>query len=132
MTEFLDLVRELTKREMEVLAVVWVNRTGSALDVAGALCLSEAAVRFHLGNIYRKLGVKGKIALLFLCQEAGFAEAAPPVGPWDSARTERVTCSCRECRAPTDWPGIPGSLCGRASNQSTGRNSSVTRTWGFQ
>jgi hypothetical protein len=41
LTEFLDLVRELTKREMEVLAVVWVNRTGSALDVAEALCVSD-------------------------------------------------------------------------------------------
>lgn len=81
MTEFLDLVRELTKREIEVLAVVWVNRTGSALDVAQVLCLSEAAVRFHLGNIYRKLGVKGKVDLLFLCHDAGFAEAAPKLLP---------------------------------------------------
>ncbi len=45
----------LTSRELEVLRLVAQGRTNGR--VAEALCVSEQTVKFHLCNIYRKLGV---------------------------------------------------------------------------
>ena len=45
----------LTERELEVLCLVaqgWINER-----IADALTISERTVRFHLTNIYSKLGV---------------------------------------------------------------------------
>jgi DNA-binding CsgD family transcriptional regulator len=76
MKDPLDIVTALTRRELEVLAQMWLNRGFSARELASILCLSEAGVRFHLRNIYRKLDVRGKIDLLFLCHESDFARVA--------------------------------------------------------
>lgn len=76
MEQALDLVKELTRRELEVLATLWLNRDRSARELAGILCLSEACVRFHLRNIYHKLGVSGKVDLLFLCNDSSFGGIA--------------------------------------------------------
>ena len=49
----------LTPREKQVLSHVAAGASNSM--VAGQLWLSEPTVKFHLRNIYRKLGVKGRV-----------------------------------------------------------------------
>jgi DNA-binding NarL/FixJ family response regulator len=52
----------LTNREREV---AWLLRGGSSnKEIASALCLSTATVGNHLQNIYRKLGVHDRVALI--------------------------------------------------------------------
>lgn len=48
----------LTARELEILRLVangWTNRR-----IAHELVISERTVKFHLGNVYRKLGVSSR------------------------------------------------------------------------
>jgi DNA-binding NarL/FixJ family response regulator len=49
------LESQLTERELEVLRLVAEGRTNR--DVARMLWLSDQTVKFHLANVYRKLGV---------------------------------------------------------------------------
>ncbi len=49
---------DLSPRELEVL--VELRRGGRNKEIATRLGISDAGVRFHLKNIYRKLGVKGR------------------------------------------------------------------------
>jgi|tagenome__1003787_1003787.scaffolds.fasta_scaffold20971045_2 DNA-binding NarL/FixJ family response regulator len=46
----------LTRRELEILRLVAEGRTNR--DVAELLWVSDQTVKFHLANVYRKLGVK--------------------------------------------------------------------------
>jgi len=48
----------LTEREREIL--VQVSRGKSNADIAAGLWLSEQTIKYHLTNVYRKLGVKGR------------------------------------------------------------------------
>jgi DNA-binding NarL/FixJ family response regulator len=51
---------ELTKREREILRLVASGRTNG--EVARTLWVTEQTVKFHLCNIYRKLGVSNRTA----------------------------------------------------------------------
>ena len=81
----LELVATLTRKELEVLLALWQNRGGSAGELAGMLCVSEACVRFHLHNIYRKLNVGGKVELLLFCQDIGLDQLAET---WSRSRNK--------------------------------------------
>jgi|SRR5579884_33277 len=52
------LESQLTERELEVLALVAEGRTNR--EVARLLWLSDQTVKFHLANVYRKLGVSSR------------------------------------------------------------------------
>ena len=65
----------LTSREVEVLVSV---ATGSSnRDAAAALFISEATVRRHLANIYRKLGVGSRTAAAAWAHEHGLLDHHP-------------------------------------------------------
>jgi DNA-binding NarL/FixJ family response regulator len=49
---------KLTEREREILA--HVSRGESNGEIASSLWLTEQTIKYHLTNIYRKLGVKGR------------------------------------------------------------------------
>ena len=51
----------LTSQELAVATAVAHGATNR--EVAEALCLSPRTVEYHLGNVYRKLGVHGRGAL---------------------------------------------------------------------
>lgn len=51
---------DLTKRELEVLRLVADGSTNA--DVAQRLWVSERTIKFHLSNIYEKLGVQNRTA----------------------------------------------------------------------
>ena len=50
---------DLTKREQEVLSLLVAGLTNG--EIAGQLSLSEATVKFHLTNIFSKLGAKNRV-----------------------------------------------------------------------
>jgi DNA-binding NarL/FixJ family response regulator len=65
----------LTRREVEVLTLVsrgWTNRT-----VARTLWVTDETVKFHLSNIYRKLGVANRAEASEWAASSGLAEQRP-------------------------------------------------------
>jgi len=59
----------LTPREMQI--VLMVTRGLRNKEVASNLCVSEGTVKVHLHNIYDKLNVDGRMALLKHAQQIG-------------------------------------------------------------
>ena len=49
---------ELTKKELEVIGLITRGKTNS--EIAEDLCVTESTVRFHLTNIFSKLGLKNR------------------------------------------------------------------------
>jgi DNA-binding CsgD family transcriptional regulator len=49
----------LSKREREVL--IWSGQNKSTADIADIMGVSAKTIEFHLANIYKKLGVNGRI-----------------------------------------------------------------------
>jgi NarL family two-component system response regulator LiaR len=59
LTSEIENLRDLTIREMEVLDLV---RQGMCRkEIADVLCVSLQTVKFHMGNIYRKFHINGRI-----------------------------------------------------------------------
>jgi DNA-binding CsgD family transcriptional regulator len=67
---------ELSPAERRVLELALEGL--SVRDMTEALVLSEATVRSHLGRIYGKLGVRGRVELLARVAEAGARAVSPP------------------------------------------------------
>jgi DNA-binding CsgD family transcriptional regulator len=73
----------LSARELEVLHLTSLGLTNA--QVARRLCLSVHAVKFHLGAIYRRLGVANRTEAAFLYLRAGVGADGPSaVGPGDA------------------------------------------------
>jgi NarL family two-component system response regulator LiaR len=64
----------LTKRELEILARVAEGKSNAA--IARELWVTEQTVKFHLSNIYRKLGVANRTAASRWAHEHGVVKAA--------------------------------------------------------
>jgi DNA-binding CsgD family transcriptional regulator len=58
----------LTRRQSEVLHLVWQGNTNA--EIAVALNISEHTVRHHLEDIYRQLGVKSRVAAAHVATRA--------------------------------------------------------------
>ena len=69
-----ELPHPLTSRELEVLRLVAEGHTNGR--VAGALQVSEQTVKFHLCNIYRKLGVGNRTEATWRAQLYGVVDQA--------------------------------------------------------
>lgn len=65
----------LTKRELEILRLV--SEGSSNADVARKLWVTEQTVKFHLSNIYRKLGVANRTEAARWAQLTGLLEDPP-------------------------------------------------------
>lgn len=59
----------LTQREIELVRMV--ARGSRNREIADKLCISEGTVKVHLHNIYQKINVDGRVALLRYAQEKG-------------------------------------------------------------
>lgn len=59
----------LTKREVEILRLAAEGRSNS--EIAQALWVTEQTVKFHLSNIYRKLGVSNRTGASRWAQQNG-------------------------------------------------------------
>ena len=65
----------LTRREREILALATEGKSNAA--IARELWVTEQTVKFHLSNIYRKLGVPNRTAASRWAHEHGIETAAP-------------------------------------------------------
>ena len=72
-TETESADEELSRRELEVLERVAAGRSNRA--IASELWLSDQTVKFHLRNIYRKLGVANRTEAARYAYERGLASA---------------------------------------------------------
>lgn len=72
-------VVDLTKKEAEV--VKWLCEGKSNWEISTILHISERTVRYHLDNLYRKLGVESRFSVIAQYQwsEAGLLQKAPSV-----------------------------------------------------
>jgi DNA-binding NarL/FixJ family response regulator len=64
-----EIAHILTPREIEMVRML--ARGLRNKDIADRLCISEGTVKVHLHNIYEKLKVDGRLALLRYAQEKG-------------------------------------------------------------
>jgi DNA-binding NarL/FixJ family response regulator len=64
----------LTAREREILTQVASGRTNP--EIARELYLSEQTIKYHLTNVYRKLGVKGRTEAVRFVFEHGLLDVA--------------------------------------------------------
>lgn len=59
----------LSRREADVL--LWIARGQSNAEIGASLCISPRTVKKHLERVYRKLGVKTRLAAAVRAAEAG-------------------------------------------------------------
>ncbi len=62
----------LTRRELEILRLVAEGRSNR--DVARLLWVTDQTVKFHLANVYRKLGVRGRCEAAHWSREHGLVD----------------------------------------------------------
>jgi two-component system nitrate/nitrite response regulator NarL len=68
-----DLTSHLTPREIEIMRLV--SEGLSNKDIGEQMCISEGTVKVHLHNIYEKLQLKSRMALLRYAQEKGLVDS---------------------------------------------------------
>jgi DNA-binding NarL/FixJ family response regulator len=110
----------LTRRELEILELVAAG--GQSAQIASRLWVTEQTVKFHLSNIYRKLGVANRTEASRWAFEHGIlageeprtspplppdggvirstSDDAPPVAPTRPQRQGRVNLRTRGVRTP--------------------------------
>jgi DNA-binding NarL/FixJ family response regulator len=66
----------LTAREHDVLRLMATGATNP--EIAGALYVSEATVKTHVGSIFAKLAVRDRAAAIVYAYEHGIAGGGPP------------------------------------------------------
>ncbi|GFO62748.1 response regulator transcription factor [Geomonas paludis] len=64
-----EVAHLLTQREIELVRMVAGGSRNK--EIADKLCISEGTVKVHLHNIYQKINVDGRVALLRYAQEKG-------------------------------------------------------------
>lgn len=68
----------LTPRELQILAQVGIGKRNE--EVARRFAVSDDTVKFHLKNIFRKLGARCRTEAVVVAQREGLV-AVPPVEP---------------------------------------------------
>jgi DNA-binding NarL/FixJ family response regulator len=66
-------IASLSERECEIIALLCQGMPNK--QVANNLSISEVTVRYHLGHIYRKLGVEGRLELVIYAFRHGLAKS---------------------------------------------------------
>jgi DNA-binding NarL/FixJ family response regulator len=66
-----DKAKQLTDRELDVLGHMATGATNS--EIAGALFVSEATVKTHVGSIFSKLGVRDRAGAIVFAYQHGIA-----------------------------------------------------------
>ena len=67
-----DVLHKLTRRELEILQLVSGGRSNR--EVAEILWVADQTVKFHLANIYRKLGVGNRFEAARWARESGILD----------------------------------------------------------
>jgi DNA-binding NarL/FixJ family response regulator len=88
----------LSVREFEILSQVAGGASNKA--IAAVLFVTEETVKFHLANVYRKLGVKSRTEAARLAFVHGLDEAAT-----QRASTDQPVCRPRQVPQEAELPG---------------------------
>jgi DNA-binding NarL/FixJ family response regulator len=67
---------ELDERELDILKLIAEGRANG--EIAGALSMSDAAVKAHVSSILAKLGLRDRAQAVVLAYQTGLARAAAP------------------------------------------------------
>ena len=102
-TETPEVLRKLTRRELEILQLVSGGRSNR--QVAQILWVADQTVKFHLANVYRKLGVRNRFEAARWARRTGSST-------WSSTPARRSR---------------PPSLRGRTATAQTGARPLRTR-----
>ena len=73
-----DVLRKLTRRELEILQLVSGGRSNR--QVAQILWVADQTVKFHLANVYRKLGVRSRFEAARWARENGILDVVVDSG----------------------------------------------------
>lgn len=73
-----ELLRKLTRRELEILQLVSGGRSNR--EVARILWVADQTVKFHLANVYRKLGVNSRFEAARWARENGVLDVVVETG----------------------------------------------------
>lgn len=95
-TSLLDdvLLRRLTRRELEILQLVSGGRSNR--EVAEILYVTDQTVKFHLANVYRKLGVRSRFEAARWAREQGLVESPAVAAGDEPTRREAVLVPLRQ------------------------------------
>jgi DNA-binding NarL/FixJ family response regulator len=77
-------LRDLTPRELEILRLVAQGHSNG--DLASMLWITQQTIKFHLSNIYRKLGVGNRTEAARWAQLHGLLDAPAVPRPWAAPR----------------------------------------------
>ena len=78
-----EVLRKLTRRELEILQLVSGGRSNR--QVAQILWVADQTVKFHLANVYRKLGVRSRFEAAQWARENGILDVVADTGEAISA-----------------------------------------------
>jgi DNA-binding NarL/FixJ family response regulator len=81
--------RSLTRREVEILRLTAQGYSNA--ELAKLLWVTEQTVKFHLSNIYRKLGVSNRTEASRWAQVNGVLQASGPPEPWGRPSLSRAS-----------------------------------------
>ena len=101
---------KLTRRELEILKLVSEGRSNR--QVAELLWVTDQTVKFHLANVYRKLGVRSRFDAARWALEHGVLDAVAEetLTAADERRTATGTVRRHTCAHPAARARTPRSL----------------------
>ncbi|MEW6229260.1 MAG: LuxR C-terminal-related transcriptional regulator [Bacillota bacterium] len=77
------LMKKLTQRQLEVMAVLYAYPHCNASLLADLLCVSKQCVHEHCSNIYHKLDARNRLDLLLWCKENDLGSVLQELLPED-------------------------------------------------
>ena len=115
------VLRKLTRRELEILQLVSGGRSNR--QVAEILWVTDQTVKFHLANVYRKLGVRSRFEAARWARDNGIldvvvedGEAISASEPASNGTTNgHGAAALVQLRRPTPRPGGPTERLGGTS-----------------
>jgi DNA-binding NarL/FixJ family response regulator len=111
------ILQKLTRRELEILQLVSGGRSNR--QVAQILWVADQTVKFHLANVYRKLGVRSRFEAAKWARENGILDVVVDSGEAISMAEPKTTgngsTSLLPLRRPTPRPSRPTGRFGETS-----------------
>jgi DNA-binding NarL/FixJ family response regulator len=116
-TEGRDLLRKLTRRELEILQLVSGGRSNR--QVAQILWVADQTVKFHLANVYRKLGVRSRFEAAKWARENGIldvvVDSGEAISMAEPAKSGNGSSTVLPLRRPTPRPTSAKGRLGETS-----------------
>ena len=112
-----ELLQKLTRRELEILQLVSGGRSNR--QVAQILWVADQTVKFHLANVYRKLGVRSRFEAAKWARENGIldvvVESGEAITMAEPKPNGNGAATLLPLRRPTPRPNRPTGRFGETS-----------------